>query len=101
MRSSLSAAETASTVFDPEGESVHYLRALADTRVFFEKEIDTSSIEAILKDAITAEKDSIVFYLGMREAVPEKMGRNRLDDIIKEEMGHIRMLSKALVTHEK
>jgi rubrerythrin len=101
MRSSLSAAETASTVFDPEGESVHYLRALADTRVFFEKEIDTSSIEAILKDAITAEKDSIVFYLGMREAVPEKMGRNRLDDIIKEEMGHIRMLSKALVAHEK
>lgn len=101
MRSSLSAAETASTVFDPEGESVHYLRALADTRVFFEKEIDTSSIEAILKDAITAEKDSIVFYLGMREAVPEKMGRNRLDDIIKEEMGHIRMLSKALVTHGK
>lgn len=101
MRSSLKAAETASTVFDPEGESVHYLRALADTRVFFEKEIDTSSIETILKDAITAEKDSIVFYLGMREAVPEKMGRNRLDDIIKEEMGHIRMLSKALVTHGK
>lgn len=78
-----------------------YLRALADTRVFFEKEIDTSSIETILKDAITAEKDSIVFYLGMREAVPEKMGRSRLDDIIKEEMDHIRMLSKALMTHKK
>ncbi len=101
MRSTLGASETESTVFDPEGESVHYLRALADTRVFFEKEIDTSSIEAILKDAITAEKDSIVFYLGMREAVPEKLGRSRLDAIIKEEMGHIRMLSKALVTHEK
>lgn len=101
MRSALSAPEKASTVFDPEGESVHYLRALADTRVFFEKEIDTSSIEVILKDAIAAEKDSIVFYLGMREAVPENLGRSRLDDIIKEEMGHIRMLSKALVAHEK
>ncbi len=101
MRSTLNASETASTVFDPEGESVQYLRALADTRVFFEKEIDTSSIEEILKDAITAEKDSIVFYLGMREAVPEKMGRNRLDDIIKEEMGHIRLLSKALTTQKK
>ncbi len=101
MRSALSDSEKASTVFDPEGESVHYLRALADTRVFFEKEIDTSSIEVILKDAITAEKDSIVFYLGMREAVPENLGRSRLDDIIKEEMGHIRMLSKALVAHEK
>jgi rubrerythrin len=101
MRSALSASEKASTVFDPEGESVNYLRALADTRVFFEKEIDTSSIEAILKDAINAEKDSIVFYLGMREAVPENLGRNRLDDIIKEEMGHIRLLSKALVNHKK
>jgi rubrerythrin len=96
MRSQLSAEEKVSTVFDPEGESIHYLRALADTRVFFEKEIDTSSMQAILKDAITAEKDSIVFYLGMREAVPEHLGRDRLDNVIKEEMEHIRLLSKEL-----
>lgn len=96
MRTQLSAAEKASTVFDPEGEAVSYLRALADTRVFFEKEIDTTHMQAILKDAITAEKDSIVFYLGMRDAVPESLGRHHLDDIIKEEMGHIRLLSKKL-----
>ena len=101
MQSMLSESEKAATVFDPEGDSINYLKALADTRVFFEKEIDTSSLEAILKDAITAEKDSIVFYLGMRESVPENMGRSRLDDIIKEEMGHIRVLSKALVAQEK
>ena len=101
MRASLTDGEKASTVFDPDGEAVHYLRALADTRVFFQKEIDTSSLETILKDAITAEKDSIVFYLGMRDAVPEKMGRGRLDDIIKEEMGHIRLLSKELMAHKK
>lgn len=101
MRATLSASEKDSTVFDPEGESVLYLQALADTRVFFEKEIDTSSIETILKDAITAEKDSIVFYLGMREAVPEKLGRGRLNDIIKEEMDHIRILSKELMKHKK
>lgn len=96
MRSELTADEKTSTFFDPEGEAVQYLRALADTRVFFEKEIDTSSMEAILKEAITAEKDSIVFYLGMRDAVPENMGRDRLDDVIKEEMGHIRLLSREL-----
>ncbi len=101
MRTELSAAEKQSTIFDPDGDAVHYLKALADTRVFFEKEIDTASMEAILKDAITAEKDSIVFYLGMRDAVPEKMGRDRLDDIIKEEMGHIRLLSKELVDAKK
>lgn len=96
MRRELTAAEKGATVFDPEGDAVAYLKALADTRVFFEKEIDTGSMKEILKSAIEAEKDSIVFYLGMKEAVPEKMGKNRLDAIIKEEMGHIRLLSKEL-----
>ena len=101
MHSQLTASEKTATVFDPEGEAVGYLKALADTRVFFEKKIDTSSMEAILKDAITAEKDSIVFYLGMRELVPEKQGRSRLDEVIKEEMGHIHLLSKELANQKK
>lgn len=101
MRAQLNAADKTSTVFDPQDEAAAYLKALADTRVFFEKKIDTSSMEAILMDAITAEKDSIVFYLGMREMVPENMGRNRLDDVIKEEMGHIRLLSKELSALKK
>lgn len=97
MRKELSLDEKQSTVFDPEGDAAHYLRALADTRVFFDKQIDVSSLENILKDAIQAEKDSIVFYLGMKEAVPQDLGKGRLDNIIKEEMGHIRMLSGKLV----
>ena len=97
MRAELSKQEKASTVFDPESEAALYLRALADTRVFFEKEIDVTSMEKILKSAIEAEKDSIVFYLGMKEAVPENLGKGRLDRIIKEEMGHIKLLSKKLV----
>lgn len=101
MRSQLKDSEKTSTVFDPQGEAAGYLKALADTRVFFEKKIDTSSLEEILKAAITAEKDSIVFYLGMQEAVPEKLGRSRLDQIIKEEMGHIRQLSKELLEKKK
>lgn len=101
MRAELSDKEKADTVFDPEGEAVLYLRALADTRVFFDKEIDISTMENILKAAIEAEKDSIVFYLGMKNAVPEKMGQNRLEDIIKEEMAHIRLLSRELVQLKK
>jgi rubrerythrin len=101
MRAELAAGEKADTVFDPEDEAAAYLRALADTRVFFDKKIDTSSLREILKDAITAEKDSIVFYLGMREMVPQKLGKERLDAIIKEEMGHIRLLSKHLVAQGK
>ncbi len=96
LRKELSAAEKASTVFDPNDESALYLKALADTRVFFKKEIDTSSIEEIFKSAITAEKDSIIFYLGMKDLVPESLGKDRMDAIIKEEMGHIKILSQKL-----
>ncbi|MFZ0240054.1 MAG: ferritin family protein [Desulfobacterales bacterium] len=101
MRSDLKAAEKGATVFDPDGEAALYLRALADTRVFFEKKIDVSSMEKILKAAIEAEKDSIVFYLGMKNAVPDKLGQDRIEGIIKEEMGHIRLLSRELAQLKK
>ena len=96
LRKELTAAEKAPTVFDPTNESALYLKALANTRVFFKKEIDTSSVEEIFKSAITAEKDSIVFYLGMKDLVSETLGKDRMDAIIREEMGHIRVLSQKL-----
>jgi rubrerythrin len=55
-----------------------------------------TSLEAILKEAITAEKDSIVFYLGMKDMVADGAGKAKIDVIIKEEMGHIRQLSREL-----
>jgi len=97
MRAELTRKEKETNVFDPEGEAALYLKALVDTRVFFKKEMDVSSMEKILKAAIEAEKDSIVFYLGMKNAVPEELGRGRLDEIIKEEMNHVRLLSRELV----
>ena len=97
MRAELTSAEKASTVFDPTGEASLYLRALVDSRVFFKKEIDVTSMVEILKSAIEAEKDSIVFYLGMKEMVPQGMGKAKIDIIIKEEMGHIKLLSGRLV----
>jgi rubrerythrin len=101
MRAELTAADKASTVFDPTGEASLYLRALVDSRVFFKKEIDVTSMVEILKSAIEAEKDSIVFYLGMKEAVAEDLGKDRIDVIIKEEMGHIQVLSKELVVQTR
>ena len=96
MKAQLTAKDKTATVFDPEDEAVLYLKALADTRVFFEKQIDLKSMEGILRAAIEAEKDSIVFYLGMKEAVPEKYGKEKLEYIIKEEMSHVRLLSNEL-----
>lgn len=97
MRAELTAAEKEGTIFDPSDESALYLKALVDTKVFFKKAIDLSSMREILKAAIEAEKDSIVFYLGMQEAVPAGRGKSRLGAIIKEEMSHIRLLSTKLV----
>lgn len=101
LRSKLTASEKAQTVFDPEGETVRYLKALADSKVFFEKTIDTDSMEGILKEAITAEKDSILFYLGLKDAVPEALGKDRIDAVIKEEMSHINLLTRELVAIKK
>lgn len=97
IKKSLTDQEKQKTVFDPENEAGQYLRALADIRVFYKKEMSVDSLRDILKAAIDAEKDSIVFYLGLKDMVPEKLGKNRIDAIIKEEMSHVRMLSKKLV----
>jgi rubrerythrin len=101
LRKTISEKSKGIAVFDPMDETGAYLRSLADTRVFFEKTLDMSSMASILKDAISAEKDSIVFYLGMKEAVPFEFGKDKIEAIIKEEMGHIRLLGKELTARKK
>lgn len=96
MQDELKGDEKARTVFDPEDDALLYIKSLADIRVFFDKPIDTGSMEKILKAAIQAEKDSIVLYLGMKELVGKKFGKGRLDRIVKEEMNHIVILSGEL-----
>lgn len=101
LKGELTDKEKQSTVFDPEGQTALYLRALADTGVFSEKKIDTSSMKEIFKEAIKTEKDSIAFYLGIKDMVPERLGKSRLDEIIKEEMEHIRIIGKKLRSLKK
>jgi len=97
MRAQLSEKEIESPSFDPNNEVNLYLGTLADTKVFFEKDIDTSSLKGIYKAAILAEKDSIAFYIGIKELVPDYLGKDKLDDIIKEEMKHIKILNEKLI----
>ena len=96
MQKELKDEETFSTTFDPDDENVLYLKALADTRVFSEREQAGNSFKSILGTAIQAEKDSIAFYLGIKELVPKKLGQSKIDDIIKEEMSHIKLLAEKL-----
>ena len=101
LRKELTDKQKASTTFDPEDEAAQYLNALAETRVFFEKELNPTNMIDILKAAVMAEKDSIIFYLGMMDLVPGKMGKDKINDIIKEEMAHIKLLSNRLARQKK
>ncbi len=102
MRAGLSDQERKAPVPDPEGQSADYLQAWADGQVFdvrvdpTEKLTGKETIQEVLLTAIGLEKDSIVFYLGMKEAVPGKQGRAAVDKILKEEMSHMATLSREL-----
>lgn len=104
MRAELGPKDRQAAVPDPEGEAAAYLQAWADGNVF-DLKVDPAQriqgrekVEEILQMALGLEKDSIVFYLGMKEAVPESMGHAKIEGIIKEEMGHIATLSRELAT---
>jgi len=102
MRSELSKAQKGSTAFDPDDQGALYLQALADGHVFdvrvdpSEKLSGDESTEQVLRTAIGLEKDSIVFYIGLKDLVPSAEGKARVDAIIAEEMGHIATLSGQL-----
>jgi len=107
MRAELTGKERAPTVYDPEGEAAGYLRAMVGGHVFDVKTDPSTqltgkeSIGEIYRTAIGLEKDSVVYYLGIAKFVPESLGEEKVNDIIKEEMGHITLLSNELVSLQK
>jgi rubrerythrin len=104
MRARLSEQERKAVVPDPDDQASAYLRAWADGQVFdvrsnpAEKLTGKERVEDILRTAIGLEKDSIVFYVGMKDAVPEGLGRSKIDKIIREELSHMSSLSRELET---
>jgi rubrerythrin len=102
MRKTLSDQEKEETTFDPEGEASLYLQAMADDRGFegmrsrTEKLTGKESPRELLEIAIGAEKNSIVYYVGLKEMVPTEAGRDRVQAIIREEVGHAADLRRQL-----
>ncbi|PJE78596.1 hypothetical protein CI610_02459 [invertebrate metagenome] len=90
--------ETESLAFDPFNEGALYCQTYADNQQFFIKDIDFSDMKAVLKAAIQQEKDTIVFYVGLKEFVSDAHGKNRIDEIIREELSHINLLTGHLNT---
>jgi len=102
MRTQLSSPGQQPPVFDPDGEAQMYLQVMADRHVFDVKADPTEqltgaeSAEDILTMAIEKEKDSIAFYVGLKECVSRKAGKDQVAAIIREEMGHIATLSQRM-----
>lgn len=102
MRGELSGRQKEETAFDPQGEAALYLKVFADGKVFdinadpSEKLTGDESPEEVLVTAMGAEKDAIVFYLGIKDMVSQKMGKDRIDHIIKEERSHLTVLGGIL-----
>jgi len=90
------------SLLDADDLTSSYLRALSKG-IIFDQEHDPlinmtgeETLEEIFNIAIQREKDSVIFYLGMKDLVPADFGKDQIDKIIKEEMSHIVLLSEKL-----
>jgi rubrerythrin len=99
MRKEVSEKEKQETVFDPANELSMYLKAMADSHGgegnpdVVESFTGEEPMEEIITTAIGLEKESILFYLGLKDLVPAKYGHDKLDNIIREEKLHIAQLN--------
>jgi rubrerythrin len=90
------------TWFDPENDAMQYLQNFASGQVFdmtkdpSDELAPDADLKAVLYLALQRERDSVVFFLGMKELVPSARGGIKIESIIKEEMSHIALISKRL-----
>jgi rubrerythrin len=95
MRKSLTEQEKGETAYDPYDEASLYLQALADSKGFegmkspTQKLTGKESVPELLEIAIGAEKNSVLYYVGLKDLVPAEAGRDKIEAIIREEVRHI------------
>jgi rubrerythrin len=94
------------SIFDPFGRSEMYLQALADARSWegrispMQALTGIETAKEIIEIAIESEKEMVVFYVGLKDLVYFKAGKDKVDEIILEELSHISALSKKLKSLE-
>ncbi|HIJ54026.1 MAG TPA: ferritin family protein [Planctomycetes bacterium] len=102
MRKELSAQGPELRTFEPENSVVFDAQSMAGLAVFgnmmdpSEELTGKESITDVLKSAIEKEEDSIVFYTGLEAFIPASADKDRIGDIIREEMHHVRILNESL-----
>jgi rubrerythrin len=95
--------EAFDVLVDPDNVSGAYLSAISGGNVF---KVDSdpceiikpdSNILDILKKAIELEKNSIIFYIGLKELVGSKSSKKKIESIIQQEQRHIVMLNDRML----
>ena len=80
-------------------EVAKYLVAMADNKGGEKKTSDANTLtgnetlEEIFSKAVGLERDSIMFYTGLKHLVPTKDGQNWIDEIIREKQRRVVRLS--------
>jgi len=87
---------------DPKNEFASVLSAMADNSVFDLRAGSAGMLHSrenaaeVVRMAIGLEKDSVIFYLGLKESMREKAEAENINEIIREEMRHITILHDLL-----
>lgn len=96
LRRGLAKSLKPATIYDLYGESDMYLKALAETHVFNPsvEEIDQVVTDCktplqVIDLAIHFEKESIVFFLWMKDHTKPEWGRDKINQLIRQEQRHI------------
>jgi rubrerythrin len=102
MRKQLAAGEKEPMTFDPDNEAAIYLQTMADShgtegrKNLTTKLTGKETTREIFEIAINAERNSIVFYTGLKGLV-SAAAKDKVEAIITEEFGHLAVLKLQLI----
>lgn len=102
LRSELSAVPDIMEDFDPDNMVHLYLKSIADSKVFVKGQKMDGELEKcktpsdVLYAALAFEKDSVIFYSSMKEAVRSDLGKEEVDTLIHEELLHVGIITQEL-----
>ncbi|MBN1604749.1 MAG: ferritin family protein [Chitinispirillaceae bacterium] len=102
LRKELSALPDAMDEFDPDNMTHLYLKSIADSKIFvkgqkMDDELNKCESPAdILAAALAFEKDSVIFYSSIKEAVRSDLGKANIDKLIREELLHVGVITQEL-----
>ena len=88
--------------WDPDGQAGLYLKAAADSHVFKTNADPTSLLKnnsdarEILELALQFEKDSVIYFLGVADVVPEHLGKADVLELAQQERNHIVLIQNTL-----